>query len=148
MVIRAEGLLVERCESELIVFAPGSNEAHSLNETASRVFELCDGVTTRGQIVEALAVAGLPADEAVVDLALADLSEASLVIDDAGPDTSLTRRLVIRKLGLSATAAAMLPIVETIFVQPAAAQTSPPLTTSTTTITTTATPTSTTQGTV
>jgi coenzyme PQQ synthesis protein D (PqqD) len=123
--IQAEGLIVERCGSELVVFVPATNEAHSLNPTALLIFERCDGATSRAEMVAALESVGLPADPGIVSLALSDLAEASLVvIDDEAPQLGVTRRVVIRRLGLSATAIAMLPVVETIFVQPAAAQTS------------------------
>jgi len=140
MATRVDDLIVERCGSELVVFSPADHEAHALNETASLIFDLCDGVTTRAQMVAALHDVGLPADTAIVNLALAELAEASLVVlDDQRRGPGVSRRAVIRRLGLSATAIAMLPVVDTILVQPAAAQTSTPGTTTTftTTFTTT-----------
>ncbi len=130
----------------MVVFVPASNEAHALNQTASLIFDLCDGVTTRAQMVAALRDVGLPADTAIVNLALAELAEAQLLVaDDERPQLGVSRRTVIRRLGLSATAIALLPVVDTILVQPAAAQgsgttttTSTTSTTSTTTFTTTA----------
>ena len=114
-----------------VVFVPQTNEAHALSETAALIFELCDGEHTRAEMADALEAAGLPADEAIVDLALNDLAASMLVaLDGVQAEAGLTRRIVIRRLGLSAAAAGMLPVVETIFVQPAAAQSSPPPTTS------------------
>jgi hypothetical protein len=119
---------------------PGDHEAHSLNRTASLIFDLCDGVTTRAQMVAALQDVGLPADTSIVNLALAELVEASLVVlDDQRQEVGISRRTVIRRLGLSATAIALLPVVETILVQPAAAQMSGTTTTTTSTSTTTST---------
>jgi hypothetical protein len=121
----------------MVVFVPASNEAHSLNATASLIFDLCDGVTTPAQMVAALRDVGLPADTSIVNLALAELAEASLVAAGDQPrQPGVSRRTVIRRLGLSATAIAMLPVVETILVQPAAASTSGPTTTTSTTSTT------------
>jgi hypothetical protein len=134
---RVDGLLVERCEGELVVFVSATNEAHALNETASLIFEMCDGETSRAEMVAALERAGLPADEAIVDLALADLEEASLIVTGDATRKGLTRRVVIRRLGLSGAAIATLPVVDTIFVQSAAAATSFPTSTTTTTMTTT-----------
>lgn len=136
MATRVDDLIIERCGSELVVFAPAAQEAHALNETASLIFDMCDGVNTRAQMVAALRDAALPADAAIVDLALADLAESSLVVlDDQRRELGVSRRAVIRRLGLSATAIAMLPVVDTILVQPAAAQTSGPMTTTTFTTT-------------
>ena len=138
MATRIDDLIIERCGSEMVVFVPASNEAHSLNQTASLIFDLCDGVTTRAQMVAALQDVGLPADTAIVNLALAELAEASLVIvDDERPQVGVSRRTVIRRLGLSATAIALLPVVETILVQSAAAQVSGTTTTTTSTSTST-----------
>lgn len=141
MATQVDDLIVERCGSELVVFAPAAQEAHALNQTASLIFDLCDGVTTRAQMVTALQDVGLPADTAIVNLAVTELAEASLVtLDDDPPQLGVSRRAVIRRLGLSATAIAMLPVVDTIFVQSAAAQgsgTTTTTTSSTTTFTTT-----------
>ena len=146
MATRIDDVIIERCGSEMVVFVPATNEAHSLNQTASLIFDLCDGVTTRAQMVAALRDVGLPADTAIVNLALADLADASLVVvGDERREPGLSRRAVIRRLGLSAAAIAMLPVVETILVQPAAAQMSG--TTTTTTSTSTSTTTSTTSST-
>jgi hypothetical protein len=140
MATRIDDVIIERCGSEMVVFVPATNEAHSLNRTASLIFDLCDGVTTRAQMVAALQDVGLPADTSIVNLALAELAEAALVIvDDQRPELGVSRRTVIRRLGLSATAIAMLPVVETILVQPAAAQMSNTTTTTTGTSTSTTT---------
>jgi hypothetical protein len=156
MATRIDDVIIERCGSEMVVFVPATNEAHSLNQTASLIFDLCDGVTTRAQMVAALRDVGLPADTAIVNLALAELTEASLLVaDDQRREIGISRRTVIRRLGLSAAAVAMLPVVETILVQPAAAQmsgtttttTGTSTTTSTTTMTSTSTTTSTTSST-
>ncbi len=138
MATRVDDLLIERCGAEMVVFVPSCNEAHALNQTASLIFDLCDGVTTRAQMVAALQDVGLPADTAIVNLALAELVEASLVIvDDERPQVGVSRRAVIRRLGLSATAIALLPVVDTILVQSAAAQGSGTTTTTTSTSTST-----------
>ena len=137
MATRVDDVLIERCGSEMVVFVPASNEAHALNQTASLIFDLCDGVTTRAQMVAALQEVGLPADTAIVNLALAELAEASLVVvDDQPPQIGVSRRTVIRRLGLSATAIALLPVVDTILVQSAAAQSSNTTTTTTSSTTT------------
>jgi hypothetical protein len=138
MATRIDDVIIERCGSEMVVFVPVTNEAHSLNRTASLIFDLCDGVTTRAQMVGALQDVGLPADASVVNLALAELVDASLVVlDDPRQQLGVSRRTVIRRLGLSATAIALLPVVETILVQPAAAQMSGTTTTTSTTTSTT-----------
>lgn len=124
---RVDGLLVERIDGEVLVVKESSHEAHALNEAASIVFDLCDGAMSReAMAAEVARRTGLPVDEGVVDLALADLVEAGLVVlDDEAPAT-ITRRGLIRRLALPAAAMAMLPVVETVLMpSPASAQSGP-----------------------
>ena len=130
---RVEGLLIERVDGEVLVVKESSHEAHALNESAAIVFDLCDGSMSRAAMAAEVARrTGLPADESVVDLALTDLVEAGLVVLDEEESPSITRRSLIRRLGLSAAAMALLPVVETVLVpsrasgQPAPAPTPPP----------------------
>ena len=123
---RVDGLLVERIDGEVLVVKESSHEAHALNEAASIVFDLCDGSMSReAMAAEVARRTGLPVDEGVVDLALADLVEAGLVVlDDEAP--AITRRSLIRRLALPAAAMAMLPVVETVLMpSPASAQSGP-----------------------
>ena len=90
---RIEGLLIERLEGELLVVNEATQEAHALNETAAIVFELCDGETSRAAMAAEVARrTGLPADESVVALAVAELAEAGLVVPDEPAAEPITRR--------------------------------------------------------
>jgi PqqD family protein of HPr-rel-A system len=120
---RAEDLTCERIDGELLVYHHGTGETHALNEAAGAVFELCDGTTSRAAMAAELARrCGLPPDEAIVDLALADLEEAGLIVAGPGDRRIVTRRALVRRLGLTAIAVATLPVVETIMMTPAEAQ--------------------------
>src|SRR5262245_30673541 len=124
---QVEGLRHERVGGELLVYSPETAETHALNETAAIVFELCAGTNSREEMAAEIARrCGLPADEAIVDLALADLVEAGLVVADDGTPLPVTRRALIRRLGLTAIAAALLPFVETIAMPSVAAATPTP----------------------
>ena len=125
---RVEGLLIERVDGELLVVRESSQEAHALNETAAIVFDLCDGSTSRAAMTAEVARrTGLPAEESVVDLALAELVEAGLVVLDDEEPPSITRRSLIRRLALPAAAMALLPVVETVLVPSrASGQSAPP----------------------
>ena len=119
---KVEGLISEHVEHELLVFNPATAEGHALNGAAAAVFQMCDGGTDRAAMAAALAAGhGLPDDVAVVELALAELHDAGLVLVDDLP-VGLSRRSVIRKLGMSLVAAAALPVIETMFAGSAAAQ--------------------------
>lgn len=122
---RVDGLVFERIDRELLVYSPKTGESHALNATAALVYELCEGTTSReAMAAEVARRCGLPPDEAIVDLALADLTEAGLVLTDGSATPPVTRRALIRRLGLTAIAAAMLPVVETI-VMPSVAAAAP-----------------------
>jgi len=129
MVKRSEGLLVERPMGEVLVMKTGTEEAHALNQAAGIVFDLCDGDISKSEMAVAIEKKlGLPADPEIVDLALNELGDAGLITFQ-GPDEmpQVTRRSLVRRLSLSFAAAALLPIVETILVPSAAAQTSGPV---------------------
>jgi hypothetical protein len=121
---RTEGLLVERVESEVLVFRSDSEDAAALNEAAAAVLDLCDGSHDVAGIVERLR-AGYPAlgrDEVL--LALEELREAGLV--NGGPaEPGPSRRELLRRLGAGTIAAAAIPVVE-IVVGPSIAAASAP----------------------
>jgi hypothetical protein len=122
---RVDGLVFERIGGELLIYSPKTGESHALNATAAVVFELCDGTHSREAMAAEVAHrCGLPPDEAIVDLALAELTEAGVVQADGDAPPPVTRRALIRRLGLTAIAAAMLPFVETV-VMPSTAAAAP-----------------------
>ena len=136
---RVEGLQFERVADEILAVKPATLEAHALNQSAAAVFDLCDGKASKSKMAaEIQRRTGLPADEEIVELALAELVDAGLVVLD-GPESpsTISRRSLVRRLSLSAAAVMMLPVVETILVPPAAAQVSPTTTTTSSSTSTT-----------
>src|SRR5262245_54618575 len=136
---RVEGLQFERVADEILAVKPATLEAHALNQSAAAVFDLCDGKASKSEMAaEIQRRTGLPVDEEIVELALAELVDAGLVVLD-GPESpsTISRRALVRRLSLSVAAVMMLPIVETILVPPAAAQASPTTTTTSTSTSTT-----------
>src|SRR5262245_34282606 len=129
---RVEGLQFERVADEILAVKPATLEAHALNQSAAAVFDLCDGTSSKSEMAaEIQRRTGLPADEEIVELALAELLDAGLVALEVPESLStMSRRALVRRLSLSAAAVMMLPVVETILVPPAAAATSPTTTTS------------------
>lgn len=122
---RVEGVQIERAADEILAVKTATSEAHAINQSAAVVFDLCDGKTTKAEMAaEIQRRTGLPADEEIVDLALAELVDAGLVVVDS-PETqpAVSRRSLLRRFAMTAAAAAMLPVVETILVPPANAQT-------------------------
>jgi hypothetical protein len=120
---RRDGLVVERLDRETLVYDLARHRAFCLNPTASVVWDACDGRVTEAEIARHVSAAlGLPADTALVELALARLDRARLLERGSAPLRSkaarLTRREAVRRLGL---AAAAVPMVAGI-VAPTAAQ--------------------------
>jgi hypothetical protein len=122
-----EGLQLERAADEILVGRPGVAESYALNQTAGVVFDLCDGGYSKSEIATVIHDRnGLPADERVVDLALDMLVDAGLVVlDGPPPPVGTTRQALMRRLSLSGAAVALLPVVETILITPAAAAAGP-----------------------
>jgi len=136
---RVKGLQFERVADEILAVKPATLEAHALNQSAAAVFDLCDGKASKSEMAaEIQRRTGLPADDEIVELALAELVDAGLVVLD-GPESppTISRRSLVRRLSLSAAAVMMLPVVETILVPPAAAQASPTTTTTSSSTSTT-----------
>jgi hypothetical protein len=127
---RQDQLLVEELPGELLVYDLIRNKAHCLNRTAAFIWQQCDGATTVPQIAARLSEQlGLPADEALVWLALDRLSQAGLLQHQPTPPAGhrlLSRRDLIVKLGLAGSLAMLLPVISTANIPTAAAAASPP----------------------
>lgn len=109
---RVEGVHLEHAADEILAVKLATSEAHALNQSAAAVYELCDGRSSKADMAgEIRRRTGLPADEAIVDLALAELLDAGLIVLDAAerPATT-TRRALIRRFALSAAAVAILAL--------------------------------------
>ena len=110
---RTKGLVVRDLSGELIVYDLDRHQAHCLNETAAAVFRHADGHHSRRQIAAHLGAPGRPGNE-LVDFALEQLAGAHLLetAASAEPAAGLTRRDVVRRVGLGA--AVLLPLVTSV----------------------------------
>jgi hypothetical protein len=120
---RSEGLVIQELSDEVLIYDLERDKAHCLNQSAALIWKHCDGKTSISQLAQMIAKeSGLPANEELVWLALEQLSKAQLlpqtVKRDAGKKP-MTRREVIKRIGLGAAAA--IPVVTSI-VAPMAAQ--------------------------
>jgi hypothetical protein len=107
---RSEQLLSTELPDGLLVYDLDRDHGHFLNRPASLIWEACDGHTTVAQLAQRLAARGLPDDEEVVHLALQRLSKAHLLHTPLPRSPGVTRRRMVRKLGLAGLAA-LLPAV-------------------------------------
>jgi hypothetical protein len=107
---RQNDILVEQVGDETIVYDGGRHEAHSLNRSASLVWQHSDGEHSVPQLAELLgAELGIEPDDALVDYALDRLANAHLLENE--PTVSLSRRDAVRRLTLAGAAAVALPVV-------------------------------------
>lgn len=113
---RQEKLLVHELADEVLVYDLKRQKAHCLNKTSALVWNRCDGQTSVAQIAGLLGEKlETEVDENVVWLALKQLEKAQLLGETSplvGETSRVSRRQLMRTLGLSAAAA--LPLVTSI----------------------------------
>lgn len=109
---RREDLIVQKLGDEAIIYDRVSHRAHSLNRTASLVFEKLDGTTSLERVARDLKKTfGNAPEKELVAAAVNELAAADLL----SPGAALPRRSVLRGL-----AAGLLPVVASIAVPSAA----------------------------
>jgi Coenzyme PQQ synthesis protein D (PqqD) len=120
---RREGLVVQELSDEVLVYDRERNKAHCLNRTAALVWSHCDGNSSVAEMARAIEEeTNEPVDDDLIWLGVEQLSKTHLLQENAMmPEhkTGLSRREVIRRIGLAAAVA--LPVVTSI-VAPTAAQ--------------------------
>ena len=122
---RQDGIIIRELESEILIYDTKNNKAHCLNDTAARIWKLCDGSTTSEEIRSTLTgQLGTTVDDKVVWFALKqfgrnELLEEALPLPPAYLASGLSRRDMVRVLGLAAVVA--VPLVTSI-VAPTAVQ--------------------------
>ena len=122
---RKDGLVISKVGDETVVYDTETNKASCLNGLTTVVWEACDGNTETTSLLDTVKTAGYQdANDQIVLMAIdqldqAGLFEASFSIDGK-KKKSLNRREMLQMLGTRA--AAVLPIVSTINIQPAIAQ--------------------------
>jgi hypothetical protein len=104
---RQSDVLVEKMGDETILYDGQRQLAHSLNRSASIVWENSDGehsVSALAQLVGA--ELGIEPNDSVVEYALDKLASANLL-----EDNQVSRRDVVRRMTLAGVAALALPVV-------------------------------------
>ena len=122
---RQDELVVEELPDETLVYDLKRHKANCLNRTAGLVWRRCDGQTTVAEMAALLErEVGIPADEAVVWMALDRLGKARLLREQItlpADRSEYSRRAVIGTLGRVAGMSLLLPVVESIVAPTAAA---------------------------
>jgi hypothetical protein len=114
---RTDNIVVQNLPAEVLIYDLTTNQAFCLNKTSMLVFNACNGETTVSDLKSAAGLSG-----EMIYLALDELQRANLIEKDddySSPFEGMTRREVIRKVGLSSLIA--LPVISSL-VAPTAAQ--------------------------
>jgi hypothetical protein len=115
---RQNGLVVQSLADELLVYDLEQHKAHCLNQTAMRVWHLCDGQHSVAKIAERLCGdLDAPAAEALVWHALDQLRHSQLLQEPVpafvGP-SSMSRRTFLRKAAVIGGISIMAPVVSSV----------------------------------
>ncbi|MCS6860092.1 MAG: PqqD family protein [Abditibacteriales bacterium] len=115
---RKDKLLVQDVGDELVVYDQERHRAHRLNRTAAFVWRHCDSQKTAAEVAALLeSELNVPANEELVWWTLNRLDKARLLqepLAQPAEAASISRRQVVRKLGLVGGLALLLPVVTSI----------------------------------
>jgi hypothetical protein len=121
------GLLRHQLDGQVLVYDAREDRVHLLDTTTGHVFELLEqGDRSREGIVSELARRmDSPETESLLQLSLDELRKADL-LDDAAVSmaalSDITRRDLLRKVGLAGAAAVLIPAIATLTATSAYAQ--------------------------
>lgn len=115
---RKDKLLVQQVGDELVVYDQERHKAHRLNRTAAFVWRHCGSQRTAAEVAVLLeSELNVPANEELVWWTLNRLDKAHLLQEHMTRPTeaaSISRRQVVRRLGLVGGLAVLLPVVTSI----------------------------------
>jgi len=127
---RHDNVFSESLAGETIVYDKLNHRSHTLNQTAAAVWESADGSKSIDELARILELdLGIPAERAVVLLALSQLEDAGLLergaeMEPVEPGAS--RREMARRFALAGVSAALVPFVASVLAPtPAMAQSIP-----------------------
>lgn len=113
---RREGIVTKEVEGELLIYDRETDRAHCLDATAAAIWTRCDGHTSVTEITRAVSKSmRMRVDQRLVHFALNQFNTHRLLVgyEASGPPASLTRRAIVRKLGVGI---ALIPIITSINV--------------------------------
>ena len=101
---RSNGIVVEELTDEVLVYDLDRDRAHCLNQTAAKVWRLCDGNSSPAEIAARLDVKLEPAAaQEVVWTAIDQLGRAGLLDKKLKrPTAAISRRDVMKKIAVAA----------------------------------------------
>ena len=105
--------LTRKFGDEILVYDRERNVGHCLNSTAAAAWKLCDGKHSASELAKIMTrELSTQVNEPVVLLALEELSQARLLVEQERPARRTSRRDAIRTIGIASAIA--LPIVTSL----------------------------------
>lgn len=114
---RREGLHRNELDGQVVLYDEQSDQVHLLDPTTAAVYDLLEGNRSIDEVTGLLSERlRIPADTALVELALDELDKVGLLVENEKPGESrdVSRREVIRKLGLTGAFAVLVPAILTV----------------------------------
>jgi hypothetical protein len=113
--VKRQGLLVEETGSEVVVYNLEGYRVHCLNDQAVRIWGLCNGRRTIGQIAAGIDLAIAPkSKELVVGNVIAQLEKLGLVEESPLAPALVSRRDMARRIGIGVAAMVALPLITSV----------------------------------
>lgn len=115
---RKEGLVIKEVDDEVLVYDLARDQAHCLNDSAARIWRLCDGKNSIDQLAVIFSGdSGAKPDANLILLGLQDLQRNHLLengnlASQSGVGQGMSRREAVRRIGIGAAIA--LPLVISI----------------------------------
>src|SRR5204863_439808 len=111
---RQNDILVEHVGDETIVYDGERQEAHSLNRSASIVWQHSNGERSVAELATVLGTElGIEPNESLVEYAVDELARANL-LEPGANSAGVTRRDAVRRLSFAGAVAVGLPVVLSI----------------------------------
>jgi hypothetical protein len=115
---RRDGLVIEDVEGEVVVYDRVRHRAHHLNRAAALVWHYCNGRNTVADLANRLrSETGVAVREKLVWRALGQLGKARLLREPVvcpASTKAVTRRQALRRLGRTAAAVVVAPLVTSV----------------------------------
>lgn len=119
---KQKNLIARRLGDELLLYEEETSMAHCLNEIAGEMWTVCERESSAIDVTEALRPRWPDIERKVVCASLSQMAAAGLLEETTDQENiSISRRELIRKLGITASAVLPIVVISVLIPPPAAA---------------------------
>ena len=119
--VAVSGVVSREVGGELVAYDPATTRTHAMNAVAAQVLGWCDGSMTAAEMADRLDGPPSEVSVEVVELAIAELSDAGLVVTDGALPTGMSRRRAMQRVAVVGAGAVALPVIASIVAPSVAA---------------------------